>query len=61
MFKTGVDIKEQAYLRQILENSPDGIFTIDIELHIRYVNSAFCRLIDYTEQDLLGGVWRKGN
>ncbi len=54
MFKTGADIKDQAYLRQILENSPDGIFTIDFELHIRYVNSAFCRLIDYTEQELLG-------
>jgi len=54
MFKSGADVKNQSYLLQILENSPDGIFTIDFELHIRYVNSAFCRLIDYTEQELLG-------
>jgi diguanylate cyclase (GGDEF)-like protein/PAS domain S-box-containing protein len=54
MFETNARIKEQVFLKQILENSPDGIFTIDFELHIRYVNSAFCRLVNYTEQELTG-------
>lgn len=47
-------IKDQSYLNQILENAPDGIFTIDFELYIRYVNPAFCQLINYTEQELIG-------
>lgn len=46
--------QEQTYLKQILENSPDGIFTIDFELYIRYVNPAFCRMINYTPQELIG-------
>ncbi len=46
--------QEQTYLKQILQNSPDGIFTIDFELYIRYVNPAFCRMLNYTEQELVG-------
>ena len=46
--------KDQSYLNQILEHAPDGIFTIDFDLAIRYVNPAFCQLINYTEQELIG-------
>ncbi|MEQ1668991.1 MAG: PAS domain S-box protein, partial [Sulfuriferula sp.] len=49
-----VNITDHLYLAQILENSPDGIFTIDSELHVRYVNSAFCRMLNYTEEELIG-------
>ena len=45
---------EQTYLKQILENSPDGVFTIDTELQIRYVNPAFCRILGFTEDELVG-------
>ena len=45
---------EQNYLKQILDNSPDGMFTINAELYIRYVNPAFCRLIGYEANELLG-------
>lgn len=41
-------------LNEILEHSPDGMFIIDTELRIRYVNPAFCKLIEYTEEELLG-------
>jgi PAS domain S-box-containing protein len=44
----------QNYLNYILENSPDGIFTIDFELNIRYVNPAFCRLINFSAKELIG-------
>jgi PAS domain S-box-containing protein len=44
---------EQGYLQQILENSPDGVFTIDTNLNIQYVNPAFCRLLGFSEKELL--------
>ena len=45
---------QQSYLKQILDNSPDGIFTINSELEIRYVNPAFCRLLGYESDELIG-------
>ena len=45
---------EKNYLKQILDNSPDGMFTINAELVIQYVNPAFCRLLGYEEDELLG-------
>lgn len=44
---------EYSYLKQILENSPDGVFTINTDLNIRYVNPAFCRIIGFTEEELI--------
>ena len=44
---------EKNYLKQILENSPDGMFTINAELDIQYVNPAFCRLLGFAEDELL--------
>ena len=40
--------------QQILEHAPDGIFMIDTELKIRYVNPAFCRLLDYDADEIIG-------
>lgn len=48
------NLQEKSYLSYIVENSPDGIFTIDFDLNIRYVNPAFCRLINYSEEELIG-------
>lgn len=40
--------------QQILENAPDGIFMIDEEMKIRYVNPAFCKLLGYETCEVLG-------
>lgn len=44
----------QTHINQILNNSPDGMFTISPELEIQYVNPAFCRLLGFSEDELLG-------
>jgi len=45
---------QQTYLKQILDNSPDGIFTISNELAIKYVNPAFCRILGFQPEELIG-------
>jgi len=45
---------QQTYLKQILDNSPDGIFTISNELSIKYVNPAFCRILGFQPEELTG-------
>jgi PAS domain S-box-containing protein len=45
---------QHTYLKQILDNSPDGIFTISSELEIRYVNPAFCRILGFEADELIG-------
>ncbi|MDP3120009.1 MAG: EAL domain-containing protein [Sulfuricurvum sp.] len=45
---------ENTQLHEILENSPDGMFTIDMDLIIQYVNPAFCKLLGYTSDELYG-------
>ena len=45
---------QQNYLKQILDNSPDGIFTISTELEIHYVNPAFCRILGFQPDELIG-------
>lgn len=40
--------------QDLLEHSPDGIFMIDANLQICYVNSAFCDLLGYTMDELVG-------
>ena len=40
--------------KHILEYAPDGIFTIDLNMNIRYVNPAFCNILGCTTKDLLG-------
>lgn len=39
-------------LHELLEHSPDGIFTIDTNGYIQYVNPAFCRLLGYSAEEL---------
>ncbi|WP_051678530.1 bifunctional diguanylate cyclase/phosphodiesterase [Thiomicrospira pelophila] len=41
-------------LKHIMENFPDGVFTLNSDLKITYVNPAFCQLMGYKEADLLG-------
>ncbi len=45
---------ESVRLQEILEHSPDGMFTIDMDMLIQYVNPAFCRILGYTENELYG-------
>ena len=45
---------ENAQLHEILEHSPDGMFTIDTNMGILYVNPAFCRLLGYAADELYG-------
>lgn len=45
---------ENSQLHEILEHSPDGIFTINLENNITYVNPAFCKLLGYSEDELHG-------
>jgi len=45
---------QAAYLKQLLESTPDGVFTIDTELEIQYVNPAFCDLLGYAPEELIG-------
>lgn len=47
-------VLENVRLQEILEHSPDGMFTIDTNMLIRYVNPAFCKLLGYSEEELLG-------
>lgn len=44
----------QRYLEQILNHFPDGIFTINTELQICYVNPAFCNLLGFNREELIG-------
>ncbi len=50
----GQPILENIRLQEILENSPDGMFTIDTDLRIQYVNPTFCKLLGYTADELYG-------
>lgn len=43
---------ESVNLQEILEHSPDGMFTIDSNQLIQYVNPSFCRLLGYTPEEL---------
>ena len=38
----------------IINNSPDGIFLITPDLNICFVNPAFCRIIGFSAEELLG-------
>lgn len=47
-------ILESVRLQEILEHSPDGMFTIDMNMLIQYVNPAFCKLLGYPANELYG-------
>jgi two-component system sensor kinase FixL len=44
----------EAKFRGIVENSPLGIIAVDTKSAIIEVNNAFCKLLGYTEEELLG-------
>jgi len=48
------NLAQEGYLEQILNSFPDGVFTINMELKICYVNPAFCRLLGFSEEELIG-------
>jgi diguanylate cyclase (GGDEF)-like protein/PAS domain S-box-containing protein len=41
-----------AQIHEILEHSPDGMFTIDMDMKIKYINPAFCKLLNYSRAEL---------
>ncbi|MDD5211218.1 MAG: EAL domain-containing protein [Sulfuricurvum sp.] len=43
-----------AQVHEILEHSPDGMFTIGMDMGIQYVNPAFCKLLNYSPDELYG-------
>jgi two-component system, cell cycle sensor histidine kinase and response regulator CckA len=46
--------KSDAYYRSIFNNSLHGIAITGIDLKFLKVNSAFCRLLEYSEEELIG-------
>lgn len=40
--------------QQIFEYAPDGIFLIDFDMNIQYVNPAFCKMLGYTSDEVMG-------
>ena len=45
---------ENTQLHKILEHSPDGMFSIGMDMSIQYVNPAFCKLLGYSPDELYG-------
>ena len=45
---------DTAHLRALVEQAPDGIFVADPEGRYTYVNQAGCRLLGYTQGELVG-------
>lgn len=45
---------QSAQIHEILEHSPDGMFTIGMDMSIQYVNPAFCKILGYNEDELYG-------
>jgi PAS domain S-box-containing protein/diguanylate cyclase (GGDEF)-like protein len=43
---------ESVRLQEILEHSPDGMFTINTNMNIQYTNPAFCKIVGYSENEL---------
>lgn len=52
--RTGQTGAYSTNLLQLLEHAPDGVFTIGTDLAVRYVNPAFCRILGFEAQELIG-------
>jgi two-component system nitrogen regulation sensor histidine kinase NtrY len=46
--------EQQSFLRQVLEGSPSGILTLDVEGRVDYANGAALRLLQVEASDALG-------
>lgn len=42
------------FIKSILDHLPDGVFTLNHQHRISYVNSAFCELMGYEAEELVG-------
>jgi len=47
---------ERFALDEILEYMPDGMFIIDTNLIIQYTNAAFCNLLGFSREELIGSA-----
>lgn len=45
---------QSAQIHEILEHSPDGIFTFGMDMNIQYLNPAFSKLLGYSPDELYG-------
>ncbi|MDX2175089.1 MAG: PAS domain S-box protein [Candidatus Sumerlaeia bacterium] len=45
---------DEAYLRTILSNTPDGFWTLDFDGRMVEVNDAYCRMSGYSRAELVG-------
>lgn len=43
-------------LKQVFDNFPDGIFVVDQNIQIVHVNPAFCKLLGYDKEEVLGSL-----
>ncbi|MEW5832562.1 MAG: EAL domain-containing protein [Campylobacterota bacterium] len=45
---------DRVHVHDILKHMPDGMFTLDTNLIIRYANPAFCKLLGFEAEELVG-------
>ncbi|MDD3770993.1 MAG: PAS domain-containing protein, partial [Sulfuricurvum sp.] len=45
---------DRVHVHDILKHMPDGMFTLDTNLIIRYANPAFCKLLGFEAGELIG-------
>jgi PAS domain S-box-containing protein len=45
---------DELALRALVQEAPDGIFVADIDGYLTYVNDAGCRLVGYSQDELVG-------
>jgi PAS domain S-box-containing protein len=50
-------LASQERFREIFEHAPSGIGVIGLDGRILQVNAAFCRILGYSEQELLSKTW----
>lgn len=51
--------EQQNYLRGLIESSVDGLVTVDPDGFITDVNEQFCRMTDYSRDELIGSPFRR--
>jgi PAS domain S-box-containing protein len=51
--------ESQERFRGVFEHAPSGIAVVGLDGHILQVNSAFCRILGYSERELLSKAWEE--